>query len=144
MAWVVDTCVLIDVLEDDPEFGIASAETLDAHSKDGLIVCPISYAELAPAFQGDRALQDEFLSGVGVDFRQEWSWEDTVRAHGGWSEFIQRKRAGKLPKRPLADILIGAFAIRFQGLLTRNPADFEPVFPDLTLRHGPVSTPWVR
>jgi predicted nucleic acid-binding protein len=134
MAWVVDTCVLIDVLEDDPEFGIISAEALDAHSEDGLVVCPITYAELAPAFQGDRTLQDEFLSGVGVDFRQEWSWEDTIRAHEGWNDFIQRKRAGQLPKRPLADILIGAFATRFQGLLTRNPADFEPVFRDLTLR----------
>jgi len=134
MAWVVDTCVLIDVLEDDPEFGIVSAQTLDAHSEDGLVVCPITYAELAPAFQGDRTLQDEFLSGVGVDFRQEWSWEDTIRAHEGWNDFIQRKRAGQLPKRPLADILIGAFATRFQGLLTRNPADFEPVFRDLTLR----------
>lgn len=134
MAWVVDTCMLIDVLEDDPDFGLVSAETLDAHSEDGLVVCPISYAELAPAFLGDRALQDEFLAGVGVDYRQEWGWDDTVRAHAGWHGFIQRKRAGKAPKRPLADILIGAFASRFQGLLTRNPADFETIFPDLTLR----------
>jgi predicted nucleic acid-binding protein len=72
-----------------------------------------------------------------VDFRQEWSWEDTLRAHDGWNGFIQRKRTGKLPKRPLADILIGAFAIRFQGLLTRNPADFAPLFPDLNLRLPP-------
>jgi hypothetical protein len=31
MAWVVDTCVLLDVLEDDPSFGRASASTLDAN-----------------------------------------------------------------------------------------------------------------
>jgi predicted nucleic acid-binding protein len=134
MAWVVDTCVLLDVLEDDPEFGHSSALILDAHSEDGLVICPVTYAELAPAFDGDPALQDEFLAGVGIDFRQDWLWEDTLRAHEAWHRFIQRKRAKILPKRPLADILIGAFAARHQGLITRNPSDFEPVFPDLLLR----------
>lgn len=75
MAWVVDTCVLIDVLEDDPLFGRASASTLDANATDGLIVCPITFAELAPAFGGDSGLQEEFLSGIGADYRQDWSWE---------------------------------------------------------------------
>lgn len=133
MAWVVDTCLLIDVLEGDPQFGLSTAEALDSRGGDGLVVCPTSYAELAPAFQGDRSLQDEFLAGVGVDFQEGWHWEDTVRAHQAWNDFVRRKRAGQLPKRPLADILIGAFATRFQGLLTRNPADFEPIFPTLDL-----------
>jgi len=31
------------------------------------VVCPLAYAELAPAFRGKVALQDEFLHGVGVD-----------------------------------------------------------------------------
>jgi len=30
MAWVVDTCLIIDVLDDDPEFGAASARLIDA------------------------------------------------------------------------------------------------------------------
>ena len=137
MAWVVDTCLLIDVLEDDPIFGNSTAEALDAHAAEGLVICPISYAELAPAFRGDRALQDEFLAGVGVDSLQDWSWEDTVRAHQAWNEHVRRRRAREVAKRPLADILIGAFASRFQGLLTRNPADFSPVFPGLAL--PPVS-----
>lgn len=137
MAWVVDTCVLLDVLEDDPEFGRTSALTLDAHTEEGLIVCPVTYAELAPAFQGDRTLQDEFLGGVGLDYRQDWLWEDTLRAHEAWNTFVQRKRSGQLPKRPLADILIGAFAVRHQGLITRNPDDFRSVFPGLVLR-GPL------
>lgn len=56
MAWVVDTCLLIDVLEDDPEFGRSSARLLDDHAADGLVLCPISYVELAPAFEGSRDL----------------------------------------------------------------------------------------
>lgn len=134
MAWVVDTCVLLDVLEDDPEFGRTSAETLDGLAEEGLVVCPVTYAELAPAFEGSSTLQDEFLMGVGADFRQDWLWEDTVSAHKAWHDFIQRKRARLLPKRPLADVLIGAFALRYQGLITRNLDDFKAVFPKLPVR----------
>ena len=140
MAWVVDTCVLIDVLEDDPEFGRISALALDNFAAEGLTICPITYAELAPSFNGDQLLQDEFLTGVRVNFRQDWTWEDTLRAHESWYGFIQRKRAGLVPKRPLADILVGAFASRHQGLITRNPDDFKAAFPDLDLRI-PAETP---
>lgn len=141
MAWVVDTCVLIDVLEDDPKFGQDSALALDAHAAEGLTICPVTYAELAPAFDGDQTLQDEFLTEVGVDFHQDWTWEDTLCAHEAWHGFIQRKRAGLVPRRPLADILIGAFASRHQGLVTRNPNDFKPSFPDLDLRAPPREEP---
>lgn len=134
MAWVVDTCVLIDVLEDDPTFGESSAQLIDAHARDGLVVSPVTYAELAPAFNGNQELQDEFLVGVGVGFREDWGWQDTLNAHAAWHAYIQRRRAGEVPRRPLADILIGSFALRFEGLLTRNPDDFRAAFPSLELR----------
>ncbi len=133
MAWVVDTCMLIDVLDDDPRFGRSSALTLDSYARDGLVACPLTYTELAPAFQGDIALQDEFLYGVGIDFRQDWTWADTRRAHEAWHRFVERRRSQSLPRRPLADILIGAFASRFQGLITRNAGDFQSIFPGLNL-----------
>lgn len=34
MAWVVDTCLLVDVAEADPAFGVASAALLDAKRDD--------------------------------------------------------------------------------------------------------------
>lgn len=132
--WVIDTCMVIDVLEDDPVFGASSAEWIDSHSGDGLCVCPVTYSELAPAFQGNRTLQDEFLAGVGIAWRQDWVWNDTICAHAAWHRHIQRRRGGQGPKRPLADILIGAWAVRYRGLLTRNPGDFRAAFPDLQLR----------
>lgn len=136
MAWVVDTCLLIDVLEDDPQFGASSAALLDAHRSEGLALCPMSYTELSPAFEGSRAFEEEFLEGVGVAYRDPWDWEDTLAAHAAWSVYVTKKRAGLAQKRPLADILIGAYATRRQGLLTRNAADFVPYFPDLVLRDG--------
>ena len=133
MPWVVDTCVLIDVLEDDPEFGASSAGLLDRLLAEGLEISPVTYAELAPAFGGDRALQDDFLGGAGVALPAEWTWTDTLAAHSAWDRFIRLRRRDDLPRRPLADILIGAYATSRQGLVTRNPGDFTPVFPDLPL-----------
>ncbi len=36
MPWVVDTCLVIDVLDDDPDYGRASALLLDSKASDGL------------------------------------------------------------------------------------------------------------
>jgi hypothetical protein len=38
MAWAVDTCLLIDVAEADPIFGIGSAQLLDRLRPDGLVI----------------------------------------------------------------------------------------------------------
>jgi predicted nucleic acid-binding protein len=133
MAWVVDTCILLDVLENHPEFGEASARILDHLAEEGLTICPVTYTELAPAFEGNSSLQDEFLTEVGVDCRQDWLWEDTLRAHEVWNDFIRRRRLGLVSKRPLADVLIGAFASRHQGLITRNQEDFAKILPDLAI-----------
>jgi hypothetical protein len=53
MPWVVDTCLLIDVAEADPAFGVASARLLDVKRVDGLAICPVTNVELAPVFNGD-------------------------------------------------------------------------------------------
>ena len=133
MSWVVDTCVLIDVLEDDPDFGRASALCLRKYLNEGLVLSPVSMIELSPAFEGDLSKQKEFLSLCGVNFEHTSEGLDVVRAHAAWNHYIQKKRLKVAPKRPVADIMIGAFSMRFDGLITRNPKDFKPWFPDLKL-----------
>lgn len=133
MAWVVDTCLLIDVAEADPTFGVASAKLLDLKRVDGLTICPITYVELAPVFNGDRAAQDEFLFNLGLSWPEAWTQSDTEEAHRAWHRYVAARRTAKVPKRPLADILIGAFASRCEGILTRNASDFRTVFPQLAI-----------
>ena len=133
MALVVDTCLLIDVAEADPAFGVASAKLLDAKRADGLTICPVTYVELAPVFNGDPSAQNEFLFNLGVTWPEAWTPADTEAAHQAWHRYILARRALKAPKRPLADILIGAFAARFDGILTRNESDFRQVFPALAI-----------
>lgn len=70
MAWVVDTCLLIDVAGADPTFGVPSAQLLDTKRPDGLVLCPVTYVELAPVFNGDLKAQDEFLFNPGSPGRR--------------------------------------------------------------------------
>jgi hypothetical protein len=42
MAWVVDTSVLVDVFENDPQFGRKSAYCLAKYVKEGLVICPFT------------------------------------------------------------------------------------------------------
>lgn len=69
--WVVDTCVIIDVLSGDGVFSAKSADAIDMKRPEGLVVAPITYVELAPSFLGDVARQDMVLSSLGdrVRFR---------------------------------------------------------------------------
>lgn len=133
MAWVIDTCLLIDVAEADPTFGVASAKLLDRKRPDGLAICPATYVELAPVFNGDQTAQSEFLFNLGVTWPDTWTQADTEEAHRAWNRYVTARRSFKVPKRPLADILIGAFASRFDGILTRNESDFRAVFPNLKI-----------
>jgi len=133
MAWVVDTCLILDVLDADPVHGAGSAALLDRCAPQGLVVCPVTYIELAPAFNGDRGQEDFFLRQINVNFNEGWTRRDTECAHAAWDRYVRGKRKQKMAKRPIAGIQIGAFAERFQGLLTRNPADFRSVFPALAI-----------
>ncbi|HEY0791299.1 MAG TPA: hypothetical protein VGD78_09570 [Chthoniobacterales bacterium] len=127
MAWAVDMSILLDIYLADPAFGRSSAACLARCSGEGLLLCPVTYVELAPAFAGNVTLQRSFLQEVGVEWAVPWTMDDTYAAHRLWHDHVTRKRAGHAGKRPVADVLIEAFAQRFQGLITRNPKHFTTV-----------------
>ena len=133
MPWVIDTCLLIDIADADPQFATASATLLDAKRPEGLVISPITYAELAPVFDGDAARQELFLYHLQVSWSEAWTRTETLAAHAAWHRYVQSRRLQRIPKRPMADILIGAFAERFDGLLTRNESDFRSVFQTLPI-----------
>jgi predicted nucleic acid-binding protein len=133
MTWVVDTCIVIDILENDPNFGLRSATLLEAKLDEGLSICSVTFVELAPAFGGNGNEQETFLRQAGIGFRDGWTASDTRTAHLAWHLHIAARRSGVLPKRPIADVLIGAYATNRHGLITRNPADFRRNFPDLKI-----------
>lgn len=133
MAWVVDTSVVLDLVTGDALFEPASTLCLQAHLADGLAVCPISFIELGPAFGGDDVAANAFLNGAGIATGEPWTSHDTALAHRLWSDSQVRRRQAVLAKRPVADVLIAAFAARFQGIITRNASDFRNIAPTVRL-----------
>lgn len=131
--WIVDTCVVLDILEADPTFGLSSAQCLELRLPEGLAISPVTMVELAPAFDGDLLEQKVFLDAAGISWDERWTMADTENAHTAWNTCIQAKRLTKTRKRPVADILIGAFALGRTGLITRNSDDFRPWFPALKI-----------
>jgi predicted nucleic acid-binding protein len=132
--WIVDTCVVLDVLEYDPAFGRPSAELLHKLLPQGLAVSPVTMVELSAAFGGDLAEQKRFLDLAGIAYIEPWTATDTEHAHTAWHAYVTAKRLGKAAKKPVADILIGAFAANRTGLVTRNARDFTRWFPTLKVR----------
>lgn len=130
---MVDTSVPLDLVTGDPQIEPASTLCLQTHMADELIVCPLSFIELGPAFAGDDMAAEAFLKAAGLQTIEPWTSRDTSLAHRLWHDFQSRRRQQNLARRPAADVMIAASAARFQSIITRNAADFRSVAPTLAL-----------
>ena len=133
MPWVIDTSVVLDLITGDPGFEPASTACLQARLGDGLVVSPVTFVELGPAFAGDDAAAESFFHSSRIGTSEYWSPADTLLAHRLWHRYQESRRKSSVAKRPVADVLIAAFADRFQGLITRNAADFRRIQPTLPI-----------
>ncbi len=140
MAWVVDSCVLLDIALEDPKFGLASATYL-AQLHVSVVACPVSQIEIAPQFGGQLAKVKHFLQQSGIEHSIDWIKADTEAASIGWNAYVSARRSGPTQKRPIADVQIGGFAMRFEGLITRNGDDFRRWFPQLNIVE-PIPLGW--
>ena len=130
MAWVVDTCVLLDLVHGtDQQAADAEAALINAES---LVICPITFIELGPSFPDPGKLRD-FLLDYNVDASESFTPEDAEVGRVAWRRIIAERKATGSPRRPIADVVIGAFALRRSGLITRNAADFTKVYPSLAI-----------
>ena len=114
---IVDTNVLLDVLEDDPAWADWSLRQLRAQSQvHELAVNPVIYAELSLAFDSMQAL-DAALAGMGLTF------EELPRPalFLAGRAFVKYRREGGTKGNVLADFFIGAHAaVAGCGILTRD------------------------
>ena len=140
MTWVIDTCILIDVLKADPIFSRRSSQALQSKMDDVLAIAPITYVELAPAFRGDVKAQKDFLDALWIQHSFDGNRDAVLAAHRSWYEHILRKRSGAEDRRPVADVMIGAYALSKGGLITRNEVDFRRLYPSLEI-FNPIQMP---
>ena len=77
--------------------------------------------------------EKHWLDNLSISYQEDWQENDTIQSHRLWHDYIQLKRRGAVMKRPIADILIAGFALRFQGIITSNESDFRSIAPRLKI-----------
>ena len=127
---LVDTNVLIDVLENDPVWADWSVQQLRAQAQvHELTVNPAIYAELSLAFESVDAL-DNAVSKMSLLFEEIPRPALFLAARA----FMKYRRAGGNRSNVLADFFIGAHAaVASCGILTRDAGRYASYFPRVPL-----------
>ena len=115
---LVDTSVVLDVLQDDPVWATWSIAQMRAHAQlHELVINPVIYAELSAAFSSMEAL-DEVLARLQLTVQP--IPKPALFLAG--KAFVAYRRRGSTRTQVLPDFFIGAHAA-LQGwpLLTRDP-----------------------
>lgn len=129
-ATLVDSNVLIDVLDRDPRWEAWSHETMvDALEQGALFINPIVYAEVSIGFstaeECDWALSKRWVERIPMP------WPASFLAG---KAFLDYRRSGGPRPSPLPDFFIGAHAaVAGLRLLTRDPNRYRTYFPTVQL-----------
>jgi len=129
-ATLVDSCVLIDVLADDPCWAEWSLSQLERCAQQGpLMINPIILAEVSPRFACAADLEAA-LAGLPL-LRDALPWDAAFLA--GQAFKVYRQQQGRKTS-PMPDFYIGAHAlVNSWQLLTRDSARYRSYFPRLSL-----------
>ena len=125
---LVDTNVLVDVLQDDPQWADWSIGQLRAQAQiHELVINPVVYAELSLSFATLEALD-------AVVAKMELTLHEIPRPalFLAGKAFAQYRRRGGGKAQVLPDFFIGAHAaVQGWSLLTRDAGRFRTYFPSL-------------
>jgi predicted nucleic acid-binding protein len=127
---LVDTNVLVDLLEKDAQWSGWSLRQLRFQSRvHELVINPVIYAELSPAFASESELDGE-VERLELTFRE---LSRTALFVAGVAHRHYRQAGG--PRHSiLADFLIGAHAaVLGCGILTRDVRRYRSYFPRVPL-----------
>ncbi len=127
---LVDSCVVIDVLENDRNWAGWSQTQLENWSARGpLLINAVIYAELAAYASSKESLEAEIAAaGLAVSELPRDALFLAGRAHAAY------RRRGGTRAGVLADFLVGAHAAVLRiPILTRDVTRFRAYFPTLEL-----------
>ena len=127
---LIDTNVLVDVLEDDPTWADWSVRQLRAQSQvHELVINPVIYSELSVAFDSIKDL-DKAVDGMGLAFHEL----PRPALYLAGKAFVKYRRDGGTKRNVLADFFIGAHAaVLGCPILTRDARRYRNYFPRVAL-----------
>lgn len=130
MRLLVDTNILLDVLQDDPEWADWSLAQLRAQAQlRHLAINPVIYAELSLSFSTIEA-----LDAVVGRLQLEVAPLPRAALFLAGKAFLSYRRRGGTKTQVLPDFFIGAqAAVAAWPLLTRDPTRYRSYFPSVEL-----------
>lgn len=125
-----NTNVLVDVVEDDPNWADWSISQLRAQSKiHRLVINPIIYSELSVTFSTLEALE-QTIDGLGLTIMEI----PRAALFLAGKAFVRYRRLGGTKANVLADFFIGAHAaVSRYPVLTRDTQRYTSYFPSVPL-----------
>jgi predicted nucleic acid-binding protein len=133
---LVDTNVLIDIWQDDPDWADWSIEQLRTQSQvHGLAINPVIYGELSLNYTSFEAL-DEQVEALQLDLLEL----PRAALFLAGKAFLKYRRKGGPRTNVLADFFIGAHAaVDGCAILTRDAARYRAYFPTVRVITPPAN-----
>jgi predicted nucleic acid-binding protein len=127
---LVDSNVLIDVLDGDPFWSERSALALEAAGAAGpIVINQIIYAEISVRYEDTDELDLDLPEHVFL--REQLPWTAAFLAGKAFADY---RRRGGHRRSPLPDFFIGAHAaVAGLRLLTRDDSRYRTYFPTVDL-----------
>lgn len=128
--YLFDSSVLLDLATADPHWCAWSEAQFRSVLRSGLVLInPIIYAEIAPAFASANELElwldPKIFGNLPLPYDAGWRAAEA---------FIQYRWAGGTRSSPLPDFYIGAHAeVKELTLVTRDVSRFHTYFPSITI-----------
>ena len=136
MRTAIDTNVISAIWSNESSAQRIVAQLGEARAEGALLISPVVFAELLAYPGATAAFVREFLETTGIltDYRLgEQVWKEAGERFAHYA--IRRRQAsGVLPKRLLADFLIGAHAlVQADRLMTLDASRYRQDFPEVLL-----------
>ena len=130
--YIVDPQLVTDILDAKSETAARANALIEAHRDDELILAPTSYVALSSAFMGIRSMQDRFLENLGIKVAKTASEKVMDAAYSAWSRYRQDNPGAEGPGI-FESLYIGAYALLYDGLLTRQGHLYRKYFETLAV-----------
>lgn len=131
--YLVDPELLLDILNAKAKYAPCATALLEAHRGDELVLAPTSYVALSAAFMGIRSMQDQFLKNLGVKVARNAPAKVMDAAYGAWSAYQKENPTVKGGMSMFDSLYIGAYALLFDGILTRQGDLYRKYFDTLNV-----------
>lgn len=130
MTTLVDSNVLIDVLDEESPWSASSALALEAAGSAGpIVINQIIYAEISVRYEDTDELDIDLPEDIFL--REQLPWTAAFLAGKAFADY---RRRGGHRRSPLPDFFIGAHAAVAQlRLLTRDESRYRTYFPTVEL-----------